>query len=99
MNILVFVNLSPTSASYMRRWTGSTLVQVMACRLFGTKPLLKAMLSYNQFNSREQISLKFESEFYHSISRKFILNVSSVKMAAILSRADELIYAPDARLY
>ena len=28
---------SPASAAYMRRWTGSALVQVMTCRLFGAK--------------------------------------------------------------
>ena len=33
------VNSSPLSAAYMRRWTGSALVQVMVCRLFGAKPL------------------------------------------------------------
>ena len=28
---------SPSSAAYIRQWTGSALVQVMACRLFGAK--------------------------------------------------------------
>ena len=30
----------------MRHWIGLTLVQIMACRLFGTKPLSKPMLGY-----------------------------------------------------
>ena len=29
----------PPSATYMRQWIGSALVQIMACRLFGAKPL------------------------------------------------------------
>ena len=29
------------SAAYMREWIGSTLVQIMACRLFGARPLSK----------------------------------------------------------
>ena len=33
------------SAAYMRQWTGSALVQVMACRLFGAKPLPEPMLT------------------------------------------------------
>ena len=33
------VNASPSSATYMHQWTGSALVQVMACCLFGNKPL------------------------------------------------------------
>ena len=32
---------SPPSAAYMRQWTGSAFVQIMAYRLFGAKPLSK----------------------------------------------------------
>ena len=42
----VFINLSPSSAAYMRRRSGSSLVQIMACRLFGSKPLSKPVLGY-----------------------------------------------------
>ena len=35
------------SDAYMRRWTGSSLVQIMACRLFGAKPLSEPMLEYS----------------------------------------------------
>ena len=48
------VNSSPPSAAYMRPWTGSTLVQVMACRLFGAKPLPEPMLPYCQLDPWEQ---------------------------------------------
>ena len=34
-------NSSPPSAAYLRQWIGSALVQIMACRLFGAKPLSK----------------------------------------------------------
>ena len=44
----------------------------MACRLFGAKPLPEPMLAYCQLDSREQISVKFGSEFFHFHSRKFI---------------------------
>ena len=46
-------NWSPPSAAFMRQWTGSSLVQVMACRLFGAKPLPETMLTYCQLDSRE----------------------------------------------
>ena len=39
------------SAAYMRQWTGSALVQIMACRLFDAKPLSKSMLGYYQFDA------------------------------------------------
>ena len=43
-------NSSPPSAAYMRQWTGSGLVQIMACHLFGAKPLSKLMLVYCQLD-------------------------------------------------
>ena len=49
--IITRVNSSPPSAAYMRHWTGSALVQIMACRLFGAKPLSKPMLDYHQMNT------------------------------------------------
>ena len=41
----LWVNSSPPSAAYMRQWTGSTLFQIMACRLVGAKPLSEPMLA------------------------------------------------------
>ena len=64
------INPSPPSASYMRQWIGSALVEIMACRLFGAKPLSQPTLGYCQVDSWEHISVKFEYEFYHFHSRK-----------------------------
>ena len=44
------VNSCPPSADHMRQWFGSALVQIMVCRLFGTKPLSKPMLGYYQLD-------------------------------------------------
>ena len=63
-------NPFPPSAAYMRQWTGSALIQVMACCLYGTKPLPEPMLPFCQLDSWEKISVKFESRFYHFRSRK-----------------------------
>ena len=52
----------PPSAAYMRQWTWSSLVQVMACRLSGAKPLPGPMLPYCQLNPEEQILVKFKSD-------------------------------------
>ena len=70
-------------------WTWSALVQAMACCLFGAKPLPEPMLAFDQLESWEQISVKFEFEFYHFHSRKCIWKCC-LRMAAILSRGDEL---------
>ena len=47
---LSVLNSSPPSAAYMCQWIGSALVQIMACRLFSTKPLSKPMLGYCQLD-------------------------------------------------
>ena len=65
-----WVESSPPTAAYMRQWTGPPLVQAMACRLIGAKPLPEPVLAYCQLDSWEHISVKFESEFYHFHSRK-----------------------------
>ena len=62
----------PPSATYMRQWPGSALVQIMACRLFGAKPLPQPVLTYQQLDPYEPISLKFKSQFKHYYSRKCI---------------------------
>ena len=46
----VLFNSSPPSAAYMRQLPRSELVQVMACRLFGAKPLSKPMLDHYQLH-------------------------------------------------
>ena len=68
------INLSPPSA-YMRQWSGSSLVQVMACRLFGDKPLNEPMLAYYQLDSWEHILEKIESESIIFIKENAIENV------------------------
>ena len=77
------VNPSPSSAAYMRHWTGSSLVQVMACLLFGAKPLPEPMLAYCWLDSWEHNWMKFESEFYHFHSRRCNLKMSFAKMAGV----------------
>ena len=67
-----WVNSSPPG--YMRQWIGSALVRVMACHLFGAKPLPEPMLVYCQLDSWQQISMKFMPEFYHFHWRKCIWN-------------------------
>ena len=44
-------NSSPLNSAYMRQWIGWALVQIMACCLFGTKPLSNPMLGYCQLDS------------------------------------------------
>ena len=84
------LNSSPPSAAYMRQWTVSTSVQVMACRLFGVKPLPEPMLAYCHVDPREQISVKFKSEFYHFHSRKCIWNCRLPKWRPLCPGGDEL---------
>ena len=43
----------------MRQWIRSALVQIMACRLFGAKPLSKPVLDYYQLGPQEPTAVKF----------------------------------------
>ena len=45
------VNSLAPSAAYMHQWMKSALVQIMACCLYGTKPLSKPMLGYCQLDA------------------------------------------------
>ena len=45
-------------AEHMFQWIRSALVQIMACRLFGAKPLSKPMVGYCQLDPQEQTSVK-----------------------------------------
>ena len=80
-----FLNPSPPSAAYTFQWTMSALVQAMACRLFGTKPLLEAMLAYCYSNFCEiWIGILWFS------FKKMHFKMSSARMAAICPGVDEL---------
>ena len=56
----------------LRQRIGWALVQIMACRLIGAKPLSKPMLAYCQLDPKEQTSVKFQSKFNHFHSRKCV---------------------------
>ena len=82
-------NSSPPSATYMCQWIGSALVQMMACRLFGAKPLSKPMLGYCQLphrNKVSEISIKIEKFSF----TKMHLKIWSVKWWPFCPEGDEL---------
>ena len=85
------LNSSPPIAACMHQWTRSALVQVMACCLFGIKPLPEPMLAYCQLHSWEQISVKFESELRNFHWRKCLWNYYLPKWRPFCPRGDELI--------
>ena len=65
---IVGVNTLAISDAIWHHRPWSTLLQVMACHLFGAKPLLVAMLAYNKFDTWEQTSMRFESHWFRSVS-------------------------------
>ena len=67
-----WVTSSPLSAAYMHQWTESALVQIMACRLNGAKPLSEPVLTYCQIDTKEHASMKFYLKFKYSHSQKYI---------------------------
>ena len=61
-------------AAYMRQRTGSALVRIMACRLFGAKPLPEPMLLFHQLDPKEKTSVKFETKYGTFHARKCVWN-------------------------
>ena len=57
-------SLRPTDAN-MRLQPRPPLLHIMACCLFGAKPLYQPMLAYCQLDPWEQTSVKFSSRFKH----------------------------------
>ena len=84
------LNSSPPSAAHMRQWTGSALVQVMALRLFGTKPFPEPMLAYCRLDSWKQISVKIKSIFHLFHSRKCIWYCHLPKWRPLCPGGDDL---------
>ena len=57
---------------HMRRWIVSALVEIMACRLDGAKPLPEVILTYNKLDPKEHISMKSYLKLKYCHSRKCI---------------------------
>ena len=53
------VNSSRLGDAYMRQWSWPSLVQIMTCPQFGTKPQSEPMLTYFQWDPEEHISMRF----------------------------------------
>ena len=73
------------SAAYMRQQPRPSLVTIMACRLFGAKPLSELMLRYCQLILWDQTSVTFCSKFKHFNLENLFENVPC-QVAAILPR-------------
>ena len=69
----------------MRQWIRSALVQIVARRLFGAKPLSKPMLSYCQLEPWEQTSMKLSSK-YKTFIRENAYQITVPEMSAIVSK-------------
>ena len=75
IHAFIDINSSPPSAAHMHQWIGSVLVQIMAGRLFGTKPLPKPILSHYQLD-------KFQWNFNQN-AKYFIRENASEKISSI----------------
>ena len=86
------LNSSLPNAAYLCQWIGSALVQIMACCLFGTKPLSKLMLGYCQLDALGQISIKIQNFSF----MKMHLKLSSAKWRPFCPGRNELV--PDCHI-
>ena len=88
--INVNVNSSSHSAAYMRRWIGSALLQILVCRLFGTKPLSEQTFRYSQELSPGPLVYRNKLQWNFNQNRKLFIHGNAseyiCEMTAILSR-------------
>ena len=71
------------SAAYMRQWIGSALVQIMACRLFGAKPLSKPMLCYCLLEpKKEKVKLSVLDDVSIATPELYLLPTTTANPAA-----------------
>ena len=85
-----YQNSSPPSAAYMRQWIGSALAQIMACRLFGTKPLSKPILVYCHLTLRKKTFSETLFKRQNLSFTKMHMKISSAKWPPFCSGGDEL---------
>ena len=88
--IKVIFDTSPPSATYTHHRTGSELVQEMARRLFGARPLPEPMLPYCQLVPRNKSHRHFLVEILTFSFKKMHLKVSSAKWRPFCARGDGL---------
>ena len=70
-----WVNSLSLRDTYICHQTRPSLVQIMVCRLFGTKPLSEPILDYCQLDPCEHISVKIKKKKYNNFHwRKWIWN-------------------------
>ena len=83
-----WVNLFRPSDACMRRWTGSSLVQIMACHLFGAKQLSEPMLEYWIFRNKLRGNFNRNSNIFSF--KKLLLKMSSAKRRLFCLGLNEL---------
>ena len=67
-----FINSPRPGDAYMRQCNKLSLVQIMACRLFGAKPLSEPVLTYCQLYLTISSEMSIEGQTF-SIYQTFIL--------------------------
>ena len=80
---------NPSSSLYVRQWIVSTLVQIMACRLFGAKPLSEPMLGYCLLDIGAPFS-EILTKIQNFSFTKMHLKTSSAKRWPFCTGGDEL---------
>ena len=88
-------NVCPSIAAYMRLWTVPPLVHLMACHLFGARPLPEPMLAYFNWTPGYKPNFsEFEAEVNNFKSRICIWKCSLLKWRAFCQGGDELNLVP-----
>ena len=74
-------------ATYMHQWIGSAFFQIMACCLFGAKPLSKLIIVNWTLRNKLQLNFNQNTKFF---IHEMHLKISSAKWRPFCPRGDEL---------
>ena len=78
------VNTLRPGDTIVRQRTGWPLFIVMPCRMYGTKPLPEAMMTYYQMKPKEHISVKLLPKYKHFELRSCVSSLKCVQQQGIL---------------
>ena len=94
INGLLSINSSRPSDAYMRQLIRVSLVQIMACRRFGAKPLSPLMMAYHWSDHWEHIAVKFESKLNDFQTRQSIRTSSKCRPFCLCFSMLKCLYIP-----
>ena len=90
--ITTLLNSLKRSDTYMRHWNKPSLVQIIACRLFGAKPLPEPLLFYCKLDPKYDIRRNFNRKFTFKMATNSSASLKFVRLKLMILGSDYVIW-------